>query len=114
APCESASQNPPVPVKKPNAPPTEPSCGSIPWIGAFARLTTMPIKATAFTDTNIDLAKPQKISGEPIYERKFNREQFDESGRAYRFAVFAYRIRVVNAPGVESGPSPTVFTIPSA
>ena len=58
--------------------------------------------------------KPQGVTGEPVYERKFNREQFDESGRPYRFGVFAYRVRAVNAGGVESGPSPAFFTIPSA
>jgi hypothetical protein len=59
-----------------------------------------------FIDTQVDLAKPQRVTGELVHERKFNREQSDESGRPYRFGVFAYRIRAVNSAGVESGPSP--------
>src|SRR5439155_7896457 len=34
--------------------------------------------------------------------------------KPYRFAVHAYRIRAVNALGVESGPSPYFLTVPSA
>jgi len=40
-------------------------------------------------------------------------EHLDKNGRSYRFAVFAYRIRAVNALGVESGPSPYFLTVPS-
>ena len=101
-------------LKKQTPPLTEPSVGALGRIGAFARLTTEPLSATNFRDRQVDLAKPQSVSGEPIYERKFAREQFDESGRAYRYAVFAYRIRAVTASGKESGPSPPFFTIPSA
>jgi len=101
-------------LKKQTSPLAEPSVGALRRIGAFARMTTDPLKATNFIDTHVDLTKPQSVSGESIYERKFAREQFDESGRAYRYAVFAYRIRAVNAAGVESGPSPPFFTIPSA
>src|SRR6185436_16582453 len=49
-----------------------------------------------------------------IYERNLNTEQFDESGKSYRFAVFAYRVQVVNSQGMSSGPSPAMFTIPSS
>jgi hypothetical protein len=54
------------------------------------------------------------VTGDPIYQHEFNLEQLDSSGRPYRFAVFAYRIRAVNASGSDSGPSPPFFTIPSA
>jgi len=101
-------------LKKQTPPLTEPSVGALRRIGTFARLTTSPLKATNFIDTQVDLAKPLSVSGESVYERKLAREQLDESGRAYRHAVFAYRIRAVNAAGVESGPSPPFFTIPSA
>jgi hypothetical protein len=103
-----------VRLKRQTPPLAEPSVGALRRIGAFARLTTLPLKTTAFTDTQVDLAKPQSVTGEPVYERKFNRDQFDESGRAYRFGVFAYRIRAVNTAGIESGPSPPFFTIPPA
>jgi hypothetical protein len=101
-------------LKKQTAPLVEPSAGAIRRIGAFERLTTAALKGNTFADTNIDLAKAQTVTGEPIYERKLNREQFDESGRPYRFAVFAYRVRAVDAAGIERGPSPAFFTIPSA
>ena len=102
-----------VRLKKQTPPLAEPAVGALRRIGAFNRLTTVLVKGLTFTDTNLDLAKPQGVAGEPVYERKLNHEQFDESGRAYRFAVFAYRIRAVNADGLESGPSPVFFTIPS-
>lgn len=101
-------------LKKQTPPLAEPSVGALRRIGAFARLTPAPLKATAFTDTSVDLATPQNVTGDAVYERQFNREQFDETGRPYRYAVFAYRIRAVDAAGLESGPSPVFFTIPSS
>jgi len=35
------------------------------------------------------------------------------TGKPYCLEVFAYRVRAVNAAGLESGPSPACFTIPS-
>ena len=61
----------------------------------------------------MDLSKAQPVSGEPVYERALHAEQLDAGGKPYRFAVFAYRVRAVNAAGVESGPSPALLTIPS-
>lgn len=49
----------------------------------------------------------------PLYERKFNAEQFDATGRQYRFAVFAYRVYAVTDRGAESGASAAELTIPS-
>ena len=114
APVEVATEDQLVRLKKQTTPLAEPSVGGIRRIGAFEKLTSSPVKGNTFIDTKVDLSKPHTVSGEPVYERKFSREQLDESDRSYRFAVFAYRIRAVNAAGVESGPSPAFFTIPSA
>ncbi len=113
APVEVFSEDQLSRLKKQTAPLAEPSVGALRRIGAFARLTTIPVKATEFTDTDVDLSKPQPIAGEALYEKKLSREQLDDSGRAYRFAVFAYRIRAVGAGGIESGPSPAFLTIPA-
>lgn len=59
------------------------------------------------------MEKLQTLAEPPIFERKFNTEQFDPMGKPYRFAVFAYRVRAVNAQGEESGASAAEFTIPS-
>ena len=91
-----------------------PSVGAIRRIGAFTRLTPAPVKAAEFTDTGIDLSKPQEVTGEPIYDRNLHIDHLHLSGNPYRFAVFAWRIRTVNAAGIESGPSPPFFSIPSA
>lgn len=91
----------------------EPSVGAIRRVGRFTRLTAEPFRQLKFADTQVDLSKSAVIEGEPVYERKFDKEQFDESGRGYRFGVFAYRIVAVNALGVESGPSPAILTLPS-
>jgi hypothetical protein len=101
-------------LKKQTSPLSEPSVGAFRRISSFARLTTAPVKETTFTDSGVDLSKQTKLEGETIFERKFNREQVDETASAYRFAVFAYRIRTVSEAGEESGPSPVLFTIPSA
>ncbi len=101
-------------LKKDTPPLTEPSVGTIKAIGAFARLNQEPLGATTWTDTQIDLDQPQSIKGEPIWTHRFPDDQLDPTGKPYRFAVYAYRIRAMNANGVESGPSPYFLTIPSA
>jgi hypothetical protein len=101
-------------LKKQTPPLAEPSVGALRRIGAFTRLTSVVLPATTFVDTNIDLTKPGEITGEPLYNRNFSREQLDESGRGYRYGVFAYRIRAVTADKTESGPSPAFFTIPTS
>ena len=100
-------------VKRNTPPLPEPSVGAVHRIGQFTRLTMGVVKETIFTDTTVDLSKPQPVEGKPIYERALNAEQFDAAGKLYRFAVYAYRVRAVNAAGAESGPSPALFTIPS-
>jgi hypothetical protein len=101
-------------LKKQTPPLAEPSVGAIRRIGAFERLTATPLKEPAFSDTKIDLTKKETVTGDPIYERKLNLEQIDSMGQPYRFTVYAYRVRAVNTAGVESGPSPPFFTIPTA
>lgn len=100
-------------LKRQTEPLVEPSVGAITKVGPFQRLTVAPVTGTAFTDTTIDLTKPQPFTEPPLYERKFNAEQFDPTGKAYRLAVFAYRVRAVTTAGVESGPSAAELTIPS-
>lgn len=90
-----------------------PSVGSIRRIGAFTRRTVTPIKTGQFAD-KVDLEKIQSVEGKPLWERIIGKDSLEPGGKPYRFAVFAYRIRAVNALGVESGPSPTFLTIPSA
>jgi hypothetical protein len=91
---------------------TDPSVGAIKRIGPFERLNLQLLKSTSFTDI-VDMTKPCSIEGKALQERRMYDEHLDKSGRQYRFAVFAYRIRAVSALGVESGPSPYVLTIPS-
>jgi hypothetical protein len=114
APVEVLTEDQLKRLKKQTPPLPEPSVGAIQRIGQFQRLTLSPIKRTTFSDTSVDLAKPVAIDGEPIYQHTFNAEQYDANGKPYRLAVYAYRVRAVNALGVESGPSPACFTIPSA
>lgn len=101
-------------LKKDTPPLAEPSVGAIKAIGAFARLTREPLKEAAWTDTTLDLSKPLEIEGEVLQAHRFGKDQLDPQGKPYRFGVFAYRVRAVNALGVESGPSPYFLTIPSS
>ncbi len=101
-------------LKSRTPPLAEPIVGAIRRIGPFQRLTAEPLKTTSFSDTKINLNEPQMIEGEPSYDRPLHKEHLDESGREYRKAVFAYRIRSVDEAGKESGLSPALFTIPSS
>jgi hypothetical protein len=99
---------------KSRTPPLEPpSVGAIRKVGPFRRLTEAPLGGTSFTD-RVNLEAPPKIDGDPVFDAPLNSEQLDPAGRPCRFAVYAYRVRAVNALGVEGGPSPAVFTLPSA
>jgi hypothetical protein len=100
---------------KRNTPPlVEPSVGAIQRIGPFNRLTATPLKETRFSDTTVNLSNPQPAGGEPVYTRRLCAEELDKAGKPHRLAVFAYRVRAVNTAGLESGPSPACFTIPSS
>ena len=101
-------------IKERTAPLAEPVVGAIRRIGPFQRLTASAIQEQSYVDTKVDLAKPQAIDGEPSFDRALHSEHLDESGRAYRRGVLAYRIRTVGEAGVESGPSPAFFTIPAS
>lgn len=101
-------------LKERTPPLAEPSVGALRRIGAFEQLTTAPIRATSFVDETLDLRTPPTVTGEPIYERRTDSDQLDPAGRPYRWGVFAYRIRAVNAQGAVSGPSPAFFTLPSS
>ncbi|MHC4112644.1 MAG: hypothetical protein ACYSUY_16345 [Planctomycetota bacterium] len=89
-----------------------PSVGAIKRIGPFTTLTNNPLKNTMFIDS-VDLTKPYSFEGTPTLQNRMYDEHLDKNGKSYRFAVFAYRIRSVNALGVEGGPSPYFLTIPS-
>jgi hypothetical protein len=91
----------------------EPSVGAIRQIGPFKQITRNLLKEPSFHDA-VDLTQPHATEGTPLLKSSLSDEHLDPNGRSYRFAVFAYRIRAVNALGVESGPSPYFLTIPSA
>jgi hypothetical protein len=101
-------------LKTRTPPLAEASAGALTKIGKFVRLTQAPVKEPVWIDPAVDLSVPAPVDGEPLWEHRFHDEDLDRSGKPYRFAVFAYRVRAVGAAGLESGPSPAVFTIPSA
>jgi hypothetical protein len=100
-------------LKKRTPPLAEPAVGALRRIGIFRRITADIVKEPRFKD-QVDLNRPQAVEGKPLWERRLAAEQLDTRGKPYRWAVLAYRIRAVNALGVESGPSPFFLTIPSA
>jgi hypothetical protein len=114
APVEVFTEDQLVRLKKDTPPLAEPSVGAVKAIGKFERISKDFVKGSTFTDTGIDLTKPTKVEGEPTFTHRFAKEQIDERGKPYRFGVYAYRVRAVNALGVESGPSAWVLTIPPA
>lgn len=101
-------------LKTGTAPLEEPSAGAVRRVGAFARVTRAPVAEAAWVDTSVDLKKPAAAEGEAAYERVFAPDQLDAGGKPYRYAVYAYRVRALGADGLEGGPSPAVFTLPSA
>jgi hypothetical protein len=101
-------------LKKDTAPLAEASVGAIKAMGNFSRLNDSIVADAKFTDRTLDLTKPAATSDETLYTSRFRPDQLDSGGRRYRYAVYAYRIRAVNALGVHSGPSPCFLTIPSA
>jgi hypothetical protein len=90
----------------------EPSVASLRSVGEFRTLTEGPVKATRWTD-RVELGTAKAVEGKPIWERRVGKDDIDPAGKPYRWAVFAYRVRAVNALGVPGGPSPWVLTIPS-
>lgn len=122
APVEVFTEDQLTRLKKDTEPLAEPSVGGIKAIGKFERLTNVPVpvqlglqvNANHFTDTTIDLKQLTKIEGEPVFLHRFSKEQIDDTGKGYRFGVYAYRVVAVNELGIESGPSAWVLTIPSS
>jgi hypothetical protein len=102
-----------VPLKKRIAPLAGGSVGLVHRIGIFTRLTSKPVNEPRFED-RVDLAQPRPVAGKPLWERRVAAAYLDPKGKPYRWAVYAYRVRAVNARRVESGPSPYFLTIPSA
>jgi hypothetical protein len=113
APVEVLSEDQLVPHKKRTRPLPEPSVAALRRIGAFVRLTHEPVREPRYSD-EIELSRPRPIEGPPAWERRVPAEQLDEQGRPYRWAVFAYRVRAINALGVEGGASPYALTLPAA
>ncbi len=101
-------------LKEDTPPLAQPAVGAIRRIGPFEPLTEAPIARTSFVDDTVDLRKPQTVAGEPTYDRQLHEEHLDHSGRPYRWAVYAYRVRAVDDADKTSGPSPAFFTIPSS
>src|SRR5262249_27251875 len=114
APVEVFSDDELVRIKKDTPPLKEPSVGAVKAVGPFVGLTREPVNATGYTDTSLDLTRAHAAGDTPLYRHRFHAEQLDAKGAPYRLGVYAYRVRAVNALGVEGGPSPYVLTIPSA
>jgi hypothetical protein len=89
----------------------EPSVGAFTAVGEFRKVTEKPVEGFAFVDRSVNLEEKADL-GKPIWSRDFGKEERDETGKAYRFAVYAYRVRAL-ADKAEGGPSESVFTIPS-
>ena len=91
-----------------------PSVGAIVKVGVFRRLTDAPARGLSWTDRSVDLEKPASVEGEPVWQRPVSADSLLKDGKPYPLAVYAYRVRAVNALGAESGPSAPAFTIPSS
>jgi hypothetical protein len=109
---ETATEDQLIRLKSRTPPLESPSVGSITAIGHFQRMTPAPLKETSF-GTRLGFNRGPGI-GNPIYSREFGKADYDPKGRSYSFPVAVFRVRAVNALGVESGPSPAVLTIPSS
>ena len=84
--------------------------GAVSKVGAFARFEA---SSTSWSDSSADLSGPKAGDGEPVWQKSFSKEAVDGAGAPYARAVYAYRVRAVNALGVEGGASAAVLTIPS-
>lgn len=111
APVEAWSEDQLARLKQSTPPLAEPSVGAIRRVGPFVQVAQQAAE-TRFVDTTLDLSKPRTVEGEPIYDRDLHREHLDPSGKPYGRAVYAYRVRTIDANGRTGGPSPATFTIP--
>jgi hypothetical protein len=114
APVEVFTEDEIIRLKKDTDPLKEPSVGGIKAIGQFTRITKEPVREPRFTDSTVDLSKMTNVGKDLLLQHRFRDDQLDPKGKPYRYGVYAYRIRAVNALEVESGPSPFFLTIPSA
>jgi hypothetical protein len=102
-------------VAKRYRPASDQAVGAIKQVGPFERLTKDAVAATTYTDATADFeGGPREPAGEPLGGRVLKEDQLTKEGKPYRHGVYAYRVRAVNALGVLGGPSPVVFTYPSA
>lgn len=90
------------------------SVGAIRRVGPFAAITAEPIAATTFVDESVDLTEPQAVEGEPTYDRQLHAEHLARDGKPYPLAVYAYRVRMLDAAGKPGGASPATLTIPAS
>lgn len=101
-------------LRKDTPPLTEPSVGGFKTIGPFERLSAEPIAANSYIDRSLNLEQIPAMKGQPIMTHRFPEDRLNPQGKPYRYGVYAYRVRAVNELGVESGPGPLAFTIPSS
>ncbi|MEX0716473.1 MAG: fibronectin type III domain-containing protein, partial [Planctomycetaceae bacterium] len=101
-------------LKSDTPPPEQPAVGMVRAIGEFVRLTDKPVAATEFIDEGVDLSKPHESIENAVHTNELPDRSRDDSGKPYRYGVFAYRVLAVNRLGVAGGDSPYALTIPSA
>jgi len=102
-------------IKKRYRPTSDLAVARIRHIGPYKRLTDKPIQRTWFIDETVDLKAGQhEPKGPRTGGSDLKPDQLDPAGKPYRYAVYAYRVYAVNRLGAVSGPSPIVFSYPSA
>lgn len=113
APVEVLTEDQLKRLKSRTPPLAEPSVGAFKAVGKFQKLGSTT--DASWVDREVSLSKAVTVAGaDAVWSREFSaKEERDEAGKAYPLGVYAYRIRAINAQGVESGPSEAVFTIPS-
>jgi hypothetical protein len=75
-------------------------------LGEFAQINERPVVETTFVDSSVDLSRP------PSPPTSAPAQNVDLKGKAYPWAVYAYRLTAINRLGAESGPSPYYLTVP--
>ena len=74
-----------------------------------------PARQTSFADTSVDLTRPQNCQGELVYERALHAGAIGQRRTSLSLcASMRIASASVNDAGLESGPSPALFTIPSS
>lgn len=96
---------------KARTPPLEnPSVAAIRSVQPFRRSLSGLVKGTACT---LGPLPPPAEAQPALFSRTFGKGEIDPEAKGYSRPVTFYRVRAVNALGVESGPSAAVLTIPS-